>query len=155
MNLKLNEGKSFAENLSKFQDLVNQLTTMKIVLDDKMEALLFLSSLPDIWETLVVSLSNSVLNGVPGLILVKDNLFNEEIKRKDLDKNDVKALIIDNREMGKSKDPKGRDNFRSQSKVRQNVKCFYCNKEDHIKKHCMTWKNKLKEEKNQKKLIKI
>ena len=47
MNLKLREGKSIAEHLSKFQDLVNQMVTMKLVIDDELQTLLLLSSLPD------------------------------------------------------------------------------------------------------------
>jgi len=49
-----------AEHLSSFQNMVNQFITMEFVLDDKLLALLLLSSLLDNWETLVVSLSNSV-----------------------------------------------------------------------------------------------
>ena len=47
VNLKLKEGKSIAEHLSEFQDLVNQIVTMKLIIDDELQALLFLSSLPD------------------------------------------------------------------------------------------------------------
>ena len=64
VNLKLKEGKSIAEHLSEFQDLVNQMVTMKLVIDDELQALLLLSSLPDSWETLVVLLSNSAPNSV-------------------------------------------------------------------------------------------
>jgi Asp-tRNA(Asn)/Glu-tRNA(Gln) amidotransferase C subunit len=46
-HLKLTEGRSFAEHLSEFQDLVNQLTRMNLVVDDKLQALLLLSSLHD------------------------------------------------------------------------------------------------------------
>ena len=42
-HLKLKEGISVAEHLSKFQDLVNQLTRMNLVVDDELQALLFLS----------------------------------------------------------------------------------------------------------------
>ena len=59
VNLKLKEGKSIAEHLSQFQDLVNNMVTMKLVIDDELQALFLLSSLLDSWETLVVSLSNS------------------------------------------------------------------------------------------------
>ena len=45
MNLKLKEGKSIAEHLSEFQDLVNQMVTMKLVINDELQALLLLSSL--------------------------------------------------------------------------------------------------------------
>ena len=87
MNLKLKEGKSIAEHLSEFQDLVNQMVTMKLIIDDKLQALLLLSSLLDSWETLVVLLSNSALNGVLQLAMVKDSLLNEETRRKDIGKD--------------------------------------------------------------------
>ena len=43
VNLKRQDGRSIAEHLSDFQDLVNQLCTMKLVLDDKLQALLLTS----------------------------------------------------------------------------------------------------------------
>ena len=36
VNLKLKEGKSIADHLSEFQDLVNQMVIMKLVLDDEL-----------------------------------------------------------------------------------------------------------------------
>ena len=93
-HLKLKEGRFVAEHLSEFQDLVNQLTRMNLVVDDKLQALLLLSSLPNSWETLVVSLSNSAPNGVLQLAMVKDSLFNEETRRKDMGKDDAQALVI-------------------------------------------------------------
>ena len=54
--------------------------SMKLIIDDELQALLLLSSLPDSWETLVVSLSNSAPNGVLQLAIVKDSLFNEETR---------------------------------------------------------------------------
>ncbi|BBG92632.1 hypothetical protein Prudu_000423 [Prunus dulcis] len=53
------DGRSVTEHLSDFQGLINLLTNMKMVLDDELQALVLLSSLPDSWDTLVVSLSNS------------------------------------------------------------------------------------------------
>ena len=82
VNLKLKEGRSVAEHLSEFQDLVNQMVTMKLIIDDELQVLLLLSSLPNNWETLVVSLSNSAPNGVLQLAMVKDSFFNEETRRK-------------------------------------------------------------------------
>ena len=97
VNLKLKEGKSIVEHLSEFQDSVNQMVTMKLVIDDELQALLFLSSLLDSWETLVVSLSNSALNGVLQLAMVKDSLLNEENRRKDIGKDIAQALVTENR----------------------------------------------------------
>ena len=47
MNLKYKDKRSIAEHLSDFQDLINQLNTMKIMLDDELQALLLLSYLLD------------------------------------------------------------------------------------------------------------
>lgn len=63
VNLKYKEGISVAKHLSDFQDLVNQLVTMKLVLEDEKQVLMLLSSLSESWETLVMSLSNSTPDG--------------------------------------------------------------------------------------------
>ena len=55
---------------------------MKLELDDEVQTLLLLSSLPDNWETLVVSLSNSTLNGMLIVNMVKDNMFSEAIRKE-------------------------------------------------------------------------
>lgn len=55
---------------------------MKLLLDDEVQTLLVLSSLPDSWKTLMVSLSNLASNSVMTMDMVKDNIFNEEAKKK-------------------------------------------------------------------------
>ena len=71
MNLKLKEVKSIVEYLSEFQDLVNQMVTMKLVIDDELQALLLLSSLPDSWETYhLVILLRMVCYNLPWLKIV-------------------------------------------------------------------------------------
>ena len=82
MNLKYKDGNSVVKHLSNFQGLLHELSTMKLVLDDEVYALILLSSLPDNWKTLVVSLSNSAPNGVITINMVKDNMFNEDARRK-------------------------------------------------------------------------
>lgn len=55
-----------------------------------------LSSLPDDWETLMVSLSNSAPNGKLTMSMVKDVLFNEEARRKEMGTtihNGTQALV--------------------------------------------------------------
>ncbi|CAL9003904.1 unnamed protein product [Prunus brigantina] len=47
---------------------------MKMVLDDELPALVLLNFLPDSWDTLVVSLSNSAPQGVLTLDIVKDSI---------------------------------------------------------------------------------
>ncbi|KAF8388510.1 hypothetical protein HHK36_027184 [Tetracentron sinense] len=60
VNLKFKEGASIAEHLNEIHSILNQLVAMKMVLDVELQALLLLSSLPESWEMLVVSLSNTV-----------------------------------------------------------------------------------------------
>jgi len=47
VNLKYKDDSLMAEHLNNFQNIVNQFTTMEIVLDDELLALLLLSSLLD------------------------------------------------------------------------------------------------------------
>ena len=81
MNLKYKEGASIAEHLNEMQSITNQLSSMKISLNDELQALLLLSSLPESWETLVVSLSNSAPDVVT-MSQVTSSLLNKELKRK-------------------------------------------------------------------------
>jgi gag-polypeptide of LTR copia-type len=64
VNIKYQEGSLVSDHLSRFQDCANHLSTMKMVLDEELQDLILLSSLPDSWEILVMSLSNSAPNGV-------------------------------------------------------------------------------------------
>ena len=113
---------------------------MKLELDDEVHDLLLLSSLSDSWETLVVSLSNSAPNGVITINMVKDNMFNEEARRKELSiSSNIEALIIERRGRSKSKKPSSdynRDKSRRKSKSRKEIKCFYYDKPGHIKREC-------------------
>ena len=142
-NLKLKSGKSVSEHLNDFQDIINKLTTVKVVLDDELQALFLLSSLPDSWETLVVTIGNSAPDDVLSLDVIKDSMFNEEIRRKEMGVDNSHALVVENRGRGKSKGPKGRDDSRSRSKFsdgRNVTTCHYCKKPSHIKKYCFRLK---------------
>ncbi|GFZ12797.1 pectin lyase-like superfamily protein [Actinidia rufa] len=64
--------------------------------DDEMQALLLLSSLLESWETLVVSLSNSMPNGKLTTSMVMDVLFNEEAQRREMgstNQSESQALV--------------------------------------------------------------
>ena len=84
VRLKYSDGESIVVHTSTFMGLVNQLASAKMSLDDELHALLLLSSLPDSWETLVVSLSNSCQEDKLSLEAVKASLLNEETRRKEM-----------------------------------------------------------------------
>ena len=56
---------------------------MKVTLHEELHVLLLLSTLLDNWETLVVSSTNPISNGVLLLSIVKDSMLNDETRRKD------------------------------------------------------------------------
>jgi len=49
-NLKIEEGCSFTSHPSVFNMIVNQLTSIGIMFDDEVQALLILSQLPESWQ---------------------------------------------------------------------------------------------------------
>ena len=100
--MKFKDGGSVVDHLNEFENVVNQLATMKIVLDDELQAFLILRPLPNSWKTLVVTVFNSACGGVLSTSQVTSSMFNEEIRRKttNIDSN-IQALITENR--GRSK----------------------------------------------------
>ena len=70
MNLKYKGGDSIADHFNKVKNIINQLAFMKVSLNDKLQALLLLSSLADSWRTLVVLLNNSVPDGKVSVSMV-------------------------------------------------------------------------------------
>ena len=100
--MKFKDGGSVVDHLNEFENVVNQLATMKMVLDDELQALLILGPLPNSWKTLVVTVSNSACGGVLSTSQVTSSIFTEETKRKttNIDSN-IQALITENR--GRSK----------------------------------------------------
>lgn len=53
-----------------------------MTLDDELPSLIFLGSLSDSWETLVITINNSTLEGKLSMAHMKSNLINEEIKEQ-------------------------------------------------------------------------
>ncbi|GFY81646.1 chitinase family protein [Actinidia rufa] len=119
VNLKLQRETTVAEHTSEFQSLVNQLTSVDLQFDDEMQALLLLSSLPESWETLVVSFSNAAPNGKLTTSMVMDALFNEEARRREMgstDQSESQALVLEgSRERGRCQ---GRSHHRGTGKGR-------------------------------------
>nr|KYP59117.1 Retrovirus-related Pol polyprotein from transposon TNT 1-94 [Cajanus cajan] len=143
VNLKYKDGSSVAEHLRNFQNLVNQLNTVKLVLDDELLALLLLSSLPDSWETLVVSLSNSAFNGKLTFNMFKDSLLNEKTRRKGQrmasSSTHNEALVMESRGRSHQRNSH-RYNYHSKlkgrSRTRKDIQCFHYDKMGHVMKEC-------------------
>jgi hypothetical protein len=139
VNMKLRDEKSVAEHTSEFQNLINQLNSVEMTFENEVQALLLLSSLPDSWETLVVSLGNSAPNGKLTMELVKDALFSEEARRKEMGTYDYSGsqALITERGRRSSRNTGGRDQSRGRGRK---IICFYCDQEGHIKRNCPKYK---------------
>ncbi|PKI48982.1 hypothetical protein CRG98_030569, partial [Punica granatum] len=82
IHLRYQNGGDMAVHMSNFQDIVNRLTNLEIILPNELQACLLLGTLLDNWDTLVVALSNSVPNGKLSLATMTDSLFNEKTRKK-------------------------------------------------------------------------
>ena len=58
-NLKKAEGTPIAQYLNEFNTITNQLSTVGIEFDNEVCALILLASLPNIWEAMRMTMSNS------------------------------------------------------------------------------------------------
>ncbi|GFZ00193.1 hypothetical protein Acr_13g0015920 [Actinidia rufa] len=93
---ELKRGTKVAEHTSEFQNLINQLASVDLQFDNEMQAILFLSSLLESWETLVVSLSNSTPNEKLTMSMVMDALFNEKARIREMgmtNQSELQALV--------------------------------------------------------------
>ena len=154
VNLKYKDVNHMVEHISSFQGIVNKLVAMKMNIDDEMQASLLLSSLPDSWETLVVTIGNSTPNGILNMESVKDSLLNEEARRKEEGEYSFRVLVHE-----KKKNQKGVGEvkveiprcFRGRSKSKKDIKYYHCKKFDHMKKECRIWKKEHKKVKRENK----
>ena len=83
-------------------------------------------------------MSNSAPNGVITDNMVKDNMFNEKTRRKELSISfNTKTLVIEKWERSKNRKPSSdynHDKLRGKSKSRKEIKRFYCGKPRHIER---------------------
>lgn len=100
--MKFKGGGFIVEHLNETQSIANHLISMKMILNIELQALLLLSLLPDSWETLIVSLSNSDSDGNLSISQVTSSLLNEEIRRKSLDFSHSHNLVNEYQERSES-----------------------------------------------------
>jgi len=113
-----------------------------IKLDDVFKALLLLSSLPDNWEVLFVTLTNSSSNGKLVMSVVKENMLNEEAMTKEcgliVTLTQSEALVTESR---------GRSQIRNfhkcympeshnKSRTTKEFVCYHCGNKGQIKRYC-------------------
>lgn len=144
--MKMAKGSSVVNHLNDFNTVTSQLSSLKVVFDDEIRALLILSSLPESWNSLVMAISNSIFGSntlkfddVVGVIL------SEEMRRKSTNETSTSdnVLSVDDKgrskERGKNPSDQEKSQGRSKSKGRE-IGWWYCGKQSYIKKNCWSFK---------------
>ena len=143
VRLRYQDGSSMAEHLNTFQGLISQTVSLDIPLANEVLTLLLLGSLPDSWETLVVTLGTATQQKDLTLDMLKSSLLHEEARRKEHESNfDHKALVIENnsaRGRNHARGPQNHENNskgRSKSRHRKDFTCHYCGGPNHYERDC-------------------
>ncbi|BAT82536.1 uncharacterized protein HKW66_Vig0223410 [Vigna angularis] len=145
VNLKMDEGNSVTHHISKFNTIIAQLASMQITFDDEIKALLLLSSLPESWGATVTIGSNFASNSKLKFDNILDLILSEDVHRRSLMEssrsNSGSALSVENRGRNSQKgcnQGRGRSKSRrrSQTKVRNDITCWNCQKNGHFKNQC-------------------
>ena len=82
-NLKMSESGPMVEYLNNFNPVVNQLVLVGMKFDDEICALILLAALPNSWETIRATITNSIGNDTLKFIDVRNAILAEEVRRKD------------------------------------------------------------------------
>ena len=151
MTFKYKEGSSILDHINDFQGILDRLSGMGVNFDDEIQGLWLLNTLPNSWETLRVSLTNSATGGKVTMEYAKSGVLNEEVRRKSQDTfSHSDVLYTKDQGRHKTRDPRSRRKSRSKSKFKNpNIICYHFWKKGHIKRFCKQLKQDLKEGKKE------
>ncbi|KAK3003168.1 hypothetical protein RJ639_019853 [Escallonia herrerae] len=138
-NMRMSENGSVVDHLNDFNGVTNQLESVGINFDYEIRALLFLCSLPDSWNNLVTTVSNSIISRMLTLNDVMSSVMNDEMRRKTIGDgiSSSTALSVESRgrQNNRRRSPtRGRSRSRGKSKSKgKTIVCWNCNMEGHKK----------------------
>ncbi|KAK3022595.1 hypothetical protein RJ639_046200 [Escallonia herrerae] len=134
-NMRMSENGSVVDHLNDFNGVTNQLESAGINFGDEIRALLFLCSLPDSWNNLVTTVSNSTIFGTLTLNDVVSSVMNDEMRRKTIGDgiSSSTALSVEsrgrqnNKQNNRGRSPT-RGRSRSRGKSKSKGKTIHCRK---------------------------
>ena len=151
LNLKMVENASVAQHLNEFNTIINQLSSVEIDFDDEISALIILASLPNSWEAMRMTVSNSTRKENLKYNDIRDLILAEEIYRRDVGETSGSGFALNLKTRGRGNDrnsnwgrSKSRNSNwnRSKSRSGQQVQCWNCGKMGHFRRQCKSPKKK-------------
>ncbi|KAH9670424.1 hypothetical protein KPL70_016984 [Citrus sinensis] len=147
--LRMAEFTMVTDHINTLKTLFSQLTTLGYNIEENERAELLLQSLLDLYDQLIINLTNN--NPVDSLVFddVAASVLNEESRRKNKENRQAssqqaEALSV-MRGRSTKRGPSGSQNHgRLKSRSKKNVKCYNCGKKGHVKKEC--WSNQKRRE---------
>ncbi|RVX05220.1 Retrovirus-related Pol polyprotein from transposon TNT 1-94 [Vitis vinifera] len=94
ISLKYQDGTPMTDHLNIFQGIINQLAGMNIKFEEEVQGLWLLGTLSDLWETFRTFLSNSALDGIMNMDLVKSCVMNEDMRRKSQGSSSQSDILV-------------------------------------------------------------
>ena len=115
-NLEMSEGGSIVDHINEFNMIVSQLSSVEINFEVEIKALILMSSLPKLWNTVVAAISSSRGSDKLKFDEIRDVVLSESIRKRETGNSSGSALSVD--QWGRSK-PKGPNKGRSKSMNRE------------------------------------
>ncbi|KAL0561700.1 hypothetical protein IC582_002140 [Cucumis melo] len=139
--LRMSESTSMTEHMNTLNTLFSQLTLLGYKIEPNERAELLLQSLPDSYDQLVINLTNNILIDYLSFDDVVAAVLEEENRRKNKEDKLVtlqqaEALTVTRGRPLERNSSGSKNQRRSKSRSKKNIKCYNCGKKGHLKKNC-------------------
>ncbi|CAA7029216.1 unnamed protein product [Microthlaspi erraticum] len=139
---KCDASKATDVNVDDFLKIVAEMGSLDVNVSDEIQAIVFLNALPASFD----QLKHTLKYGKESLCLEEVISASRSREREISESNKGAATVLYTNERGRSSKRESNDsrknNSRSRSKNRK-VTCWYCKKEDHVKKDCFLRKKRM------------
>ena len=99
------QGVSVVDHINEFNMFVSQLSFVEINFEDKIKALILMSSLLESWDTVVAAISTSRGSDKLKFDEIRDVVLSESIRKREIESSSGSALSVDQRRRSKPKGP--------------------------------------------------
>ena len=94
-NLQMSENGSVADHINEFNMIVSQLSSVNINFEDKIKALILMSSLSESWDTVIAAISSSRESKKLKFDEICDVVLSESIRKQEVEDSSGSALRVD------------------------------------------------------------